>query len=256
MFILRRVDRAGVLDDVRTPEDLLVVLNNGMPLDLVERGFSKLLKYEVVEVSEHGLVIPNFLEAQESTKSNALRQREKRERKRMRTRAVSQGTQSVSRPTQGDTRRHKATQGDTPTSAVQCSTVQCSTDNTAPARVDTNNEFEKFWKAYPKRVGKKAALKAWTQAKKGNLPDIVRLVMVIEKQKRSAQWRQNNGQYIPNPATWLNQGRWDDEVNTKMGAPKTQHQRNLEILGLSEGDDGERSESEPVSCDDIRIVPR
>ena len=22
----------------------------------------------------------------------------------------------------------------------------------------------------------------------------------------------DNGQYIPNPATWLNQGRWEDEL--------------------------------------------
>jgi hypothetical protein len=31
-------------------------------------------------------------------------------------------------------------------------------------------------------------------------------------QKTSAQWQKDNGQYIPNPATWLNQGRWDDEI--------------------------------------------
>jgi hypothetical protein len=25
------------------------------------------------------------------------------------------------------------------------------------------------------------------------------------------QWRKDGGQFIPNPATWLNQGRWDDQ---------------------------------------------
>ena len=34
----------------------------------------------------------------------------------------------------------------------------------------------------------------------------------ISAQKRSRQWTENNGQYIPNPATWLNQRRWEDEL--------------------------------------------
>ena len=34
----------------------------------------------------------------------------------------------------------------------------------------------------------------------------------MEYQKGSRQWRENNGQFIPNPATWLNQGRWEDEL--------------------------------------------
>lgn len=38
------------------------------------------------------------------------------------------------------------------------------------------------------------------------------LVTAVERQKCSDQWTQNNGQFIPHPATWLNQGRWDDEL--------------------------------------------
>ena len=34
----------------------------------------------------------------------------------------------------------------------------------------------------------------------------------ISAQKRSRQWTEKNGQYIPNPATWLNQRRWEDEL--------------------------------------------
>ena len=29
---------------------------------------------------------------------------------------------------------------------------------------------------------------------------------------RSDQWRRDGGQFIPNPATWINQQRWLDEV--------------------------------------------
>ena len=68
--------------------------------------------------------------------------------------------------------------------------------------------FDHFWSAYPKKVGKEAARKAFAKVK----TPIDTLLAAIEKQKRSAQWNKDNGQYIPNPATWLNQGRWEDEV--------------------------------------------
>jgi hypothetical protein len=38
------------------------------------------------------------------------------------------------------------------------------------------------------------------------------MLSAIDLQKRSDQWRREGGQYIPNPATWLSQGRWDDEA--------------------------------------------
>ena len=71
--------------------------------------------------------------------------------------------------------------------------------------------FAEFWALYPKKVGKGAAEKAFDRIK----PDkqtFDRMVSAISAQKQSRQWRENNGQYIPNPATWLNQRRWEDEV--------------------------------------------
>lgn len=70
--------------------------------------------------------------------------------------------------------------------------------------------FDAFWKAYPKKVGKQAALKAFQRVK---VP-LETLLTAIERQKCGSQWSKDNGQYIPNPATWLNQGRWEDEVYT------------------------------------------
>ena len=69
--------------------------------------------------------------------------------------------------------------------------------------------FDAFWKAYPKKVGKEAARKAFGKVKK----PIESLLTAIERQKCSDQWTKDNGQDIPNPATWLNQGRWDDELS-------------------------------------------
>ena len=69
--------------------------------------------------------------------------------------------------------------------------------------------FDIFWQAYPKKVGKLAAKKAFDRVK----APVETLVQAIERQKCGEQWQRDNGQYIPNPATWLNGGRWEDEVH-------------------------------------------
>ena len=75
-------------------------------------------------------------------------------------------------------------------------------------KVTAGGSFERFWSAYPRKVGKKAAQKAWDRAKdKPGLEDILK---AIGRQKLSQQWTRDGGQFIPHPATWLNQGRWDD----------------------------------------------
>ena len=71
--------------------------------------------------------------------------------------------------------------------------------------------FDVFWEAYPKKTGKEAARKSFARAK----ADIGTMLSALEVQKQSEQWTKDNGQFIPNPTTWLNQGRWEDEVQTK-----------------------------------------
>lgn len=77
-----------------------------------------------------------------------------------------------------------------------------------PISPPAGDAFERFWSAYPRKVGKQAAKKSFIRVK---VP-IETLLSAIEWQKRSDQWTKNNGQFIPHPATWLNQGRWDDEL--------------------------------------------
>ena len=71
--------------------------------------------------------------------------------------------------------------------------------------------FDAFWSVYPKKTGKEAARKAFKKIPKSAHP---LLVPAVEAQKKSRQWMEDNGRFIPNPATWLNQGRWEDEVQT------------------------------------------
>ena len=39
--------------------------------------------------------------------------------------------------------------------------------------------------------------------------DVEVLIDAIKQQKETSQWKSG---YIPHPATWLNQGRWEDDV--------------------------------------------
>ena len=77
--------------------------------------------------------------------------------------------------------------------------------------------FDAFWSAYPRKEGKQKAVTAF---EKVDVPVAV-LLEAIEKQKRSAQWSKDGGQFIPHAATWLNGKRWEDQlVEGKQEIPK------------------------------------
>ena len=79
--------------------------------------------------------------------------------------------------------------------------------------------FTEWWAAYPRKVGKQAAIRAWRRIK--GKPPIKATLEKLAEQIESEQWTQDAGQYIPNPARYLNQGRWDDEVMPADNEPYT-----------------------------------
>jgi hypothetical protein len=75
--------------------------------------------------------------------------------------------------------------------------------------------FDRFWLVYPKKVAKDAARKAFTKRN----PDAVlvdRMVAAVQQQAQSEQWQRDAGRFIPNPSTWLNQARWQDEPTSSV----------------------------------------
>ena len=71
--------------------------------------------------------------------------------------------------------------------------------------------FDRFWAAYPRHEAKQAALRAFEKLN----PDenlLGTILDAVEVQKKSDQWTRDNGQFIPHPATWINQRRWEDET--------------------------------------------
>lgn len=89
-------------------------------------------------------------------------------------------------------------------------------DGDGPEPTIHDQRFESFWLAYPRKTGKEAARK-WWMGKKPSAAFHAKILTAIDDQKVSVQWLKDDGQYIPNPATWLNQGRWDDELPKSNG---------------------------------------
>ena len=78
-------------------------------------------------------------------------------------------------------------------------------------------EFEIFWNAYPRKAGNKQ--KAFSAFCKVAVP-LETLLEAIKKQKKSAQWVKDGGQFIPHPTTWLNGKRWEDDLPMDNSIPK------------------------------------
>lgn len=71
--------------------------------------------------------------------------------------------------------------------------------------------FAAFWELYPRRTGKGAARKAYVTAVSGGVsPQAINDAAASYAQR--CQALQKEPQFIPHPATWLNQERWDDDV--------------------------------------------
>ena len=78
--------------------------------------------------------------------------------------------------------------------------------------------FDAFWTSYPRKVGKGAALKSWTRIKPP-LELQQSILDAVDKQRACPDWTKESGQFIPHPATWLNQQRWLDEPATDNYSP-------------------------------------
>ena len=77
-----------------------------------------------------------------------------------------------------------------------------------------DKRFNQFWTSYPRKEGKGAARKSWDKINPdAELFDKI-MNAVQENINRNPQWQKQNGQFIPHPATWLNQERWDDDIST------------------------------------------
>jgi len=88
--------------------------------------------------------------------------------------------------------------------------------------------FDTFWSAYPAKLAKTAAIRAWNAI----TPDAAltdRIVADVQARRNSHDWTKDMGRFIPHPSTYLNQKRWEDVRETLApvaapGAPKAASQ--------------------------------
>ena len=71
----------------------------------------------------------------------------------------------------------------------------------------SDEDFEIFWKEYPRRESKTQARKAFGKV----AVPLETLLRALETQKQHDQWRRDGGRFVPYASTWLNQRRWEDE---------------------------------------------
>ena len=70
--------------------------------------------------------------------------------------------------------------------------------------------FDDFWAAYPKPVAKQAAGKVWAKLKPDE--ELRKTILANIRLRLDGEWKDIEPRYIPNPATYLNQRRWEDEA--------------------------------------------
>lgn len=87
-----------------------------------------------------------------------------------------------------------------------------------------SDDFLEFWSAYPKKMGKGSAFKVFNKLKLSKI-DKADILSALNWQKKSEQWVKDNGQFIPYPATYLNQRRWEDEPQEALGGDITDPDR-------------------------------
>ena len=76
----------------------------------------------------------------------------------------------------------------------------------------SDERFDLFWAAYPKKQNKGGTKKVWAKIKP-TAELFEKIMAALELAKQSEQWRKDNGQFIPYPSTWLNGERWEDDYS-------------------------------------------
>jgi hypothetical protein len=224
MFILRKCDRAGLLDVGRRKIQGLASIV-GMPEEVVADALPILLEDGCLLDSGTTLVVKSFIEAQEAPSSDAQRAREARARARDKASSqnVTVESRNVTESSQVVTVGHEPSQPVTLIRADPCLADLSHTQKDPPlppvggkrARKGCASEaFEKFYQAYPRHTARASAEKAWPGDE--YLPAIL---SALEWQ--APEFRTREFDKVPHPATWLNGKRWTDEKPTQLALGKT-----------------------------------
>lgn len=84
-----------------------------------------------------------------------------------------------------------------------------------------DKKFQEFWNQYPRKIGRAKVEKIWERIMRDNINskapfDLAhKIIESVQAQKKTDQLGNPDQKFIPYPATWLNQKRWQDEIEIK-----------------------------------------
>lgn len=93
-----------------------------------------------------------------------------------------------------------------------------------------SGDFDNFWSKYPRKIGKGNARKAFLSASRKVSTEVI--FLAVDAYAASVIGKE--AKFIPHPATWLNQERWDDEIQNENSRPTTTDYLNSLFNGPSD----------------------
>lgn len=85
---------------------------------------------------------------------------------------------------------------------------------------DDDVQWCRFWEAYPRRVAKLDARKAWAELSPGE-STVEHMIEALAWQAQQPAWTKDGGAFVPYPASWLRAQRWTDEPPSAPTSPAT-----------------------------------
>lgn len=104
--------------------------------------------------------------------------------------------------------------------------------------------FQDFWDVYPKKRNRGDAESAWTKIN----PDdelVEKMIQAVNRFKQSEDWKKEEGQFIPYPATWLNRKGWEDSLEIELPKPRRYFSPVPSPLEQMKADEERRGEPKP-----------
>lgn len=231
-LMLRKVDRAGVIDTGKMPKPRAISLIIEAPEEVVARALPLLAESEAIVFSDTSVVMPKFLEAQESPQSDAQRQRESRQNRAAK--ALSQPVTPSHTVSHGVTNGHNLSLQTRPDQTVPSRAEPKKRESTlvdAPFPVDHLREIWNTHKApeqpdWRKPKGNdpraKHAKARWTERSPSEWVAITQRIAASSfcRGVNDRGWRANPDWFLkPGTAAKVLEGTYDDRANPNNRAP-------------------------------------
>lgn len=212
-LLVESIDHDGALrfsQAIPYDEQMLSVVTN-TDLEIVGQAIDIFKRYGLMEIDDDGTIfmtgLPNMVGSEADSTARVRKYREN----------IKKALQCNTDETSSNAEETSGNQSETQSKSKSKSKKK--SKEKEKEKEPEQDLFDRFWAVYPRKVGKKDAVKAWNKLK----PDetlTIQIIEGVERWKLSTQWTKDGGQYIPYPATFLNGERWKDECDIAVTKPR------------------------------------